>query len=57
MGDDAENALLALLREQEGATARGDAKSAVAVEASDIVTHDLPPPLEYRGAGARAIDG
>ncbi|BAT59518.1 hypothetical protein GJW-30_1_02051 [Variibacter gotjawalensis] len=49
--------ILGVLREQEKATASGDAASVVAPMATDIVTYDLPPPLEYHGAGEPAADG
>lgn len=45
--------LLRILREQEAATARGDAGAVVVPMAHDIVTFDLPPPLAYRGDEAR----
>jgi len=52
--------ILRLLRDQEAATARGDAAGTVAPIADDAVAYDLPPPLEFRGDAARdaeAIDG
>lgn len=49
--------ILALLGEQEAAVARGDAKGVVAPMADDIISYDLPPPLEYGGAGASALEG
>lgn len=52
MPDDQQQ-ILAVLREQEAATGRGDAASVVAPIADDAVSYDLPPPLEYRGAAAR----
>lgn len=57
MPDSAEKEILELLREQEDATARGDAASVVAPLARDLVTYDLPPPLEHRGAGAPYAQG
>jgi ketosteroid isomerase-like protein len=56
MADDIKE-ILGVLREQEKATASGDAASVVSPMAADIVTYDLPPPLEYRGAGEPAADG
>jgi ketosteroid isomerase-like protein len=49
--------VLAVLRAQEDATARGDAAGVVAVMADDIVAYDLPPPLEVRGAAAYEASG
>lgn len=57
MPDTAEKEILELLRAQEGATARGDAAGVIAPLSSDIVTYDLPPPLEHRGAGAPYAEG
>ena len=45
--------VLAILREQEAAIARGDALGVVAPLAEDVVSYDLAPPLEYRGRAAR----
>jgi len=42
-----------ILRKQEEATARADAKSVIAVIDEDIVNYGLAPPLEHRGAAAR----
>lgn len=53
MSEDAKHRILALLRKQEEAIARGDAAPVVAGMADDIVTYDMPPPLEYRGQAAR----
>jgi uncharacterized protein (TIGR02246 family) len=41
--------VLKVIREQERAVARADARAANAVFADDVVVFDLPPPLEYRG--------
>ncbi|MGF7151189.1 hypothetical protein FHS96_004852 [Sphingomonas zeicaulis] len=41
--------ILALLREQDAATARGDAAGVIAPNEADSVIYDLPPPLEVRG--------
>jgi ketosteroid isomerase-like protein len=49
MPDNAKDEILALLKAQDEATARGDAAAVVAAGAPDIVRYDLPPPLEYRG--------
>lgn len=57
MPDDAKTEIVTLLREQEAAVARGDAHGVIAPLASDLVTYDLPTPLEYRGAGAPYADG
>jgi ketosteroid isomerase-like protein len=56
MKDD-EGGILQLLRDQEVAIGRGDADAAISALADDVVTYDLPPPLEYRGAGAPAVEG
>ncbi|WPB58419.1 YybH family protein [Xylophilus sp. GOD-11R] len=53
MPDSDVQTILALLREQEAAIARGDAAAVHAAIADDAVVYDLPPPLEYRGAAAR----
>lgn len=57
MTTDPKAEVLALLRAQEAANARSDAEAVVAPQATDIVAYDLPTPLEYRGAGAEAVDG
>ncbi|HTV00465.1 MAG TPA: nuclear transport factor 2 family protein [Luteitalea sp.] len=57
MVEDSRGEVLALLRAQEDATARGDAAGVVALMVSDIVTYDLPAPLQFRGAGAPAVEG
>ena len=56
MADD-EKDILRIVRDQEAAIGRGDAEAAISALAADVVTYDLPPPLEYRGAGTRAVDG
>jgi len=56
MADD-EKDILRILRDQEAAIGRGDAEAAISALAADVVTYDLPPPLEYRGAGTPAVDG
>ncbi len=57
MPEDDKQEILALLRAQEAATARGDADGVIAPLADDLVTYDMPPPLEYRGAGQPYADG
>lgn len=57
MPDDAKTEILALLRAQEAAVARGDAKAVIAPLDDDLVTYDLPAPLEYRGAGEPYAEG
>lgn len=49
--------VLAVVRAQEDATARGDANAVVAAMSPDVVMFDLPPPLRYRGDEARNVDG
>ncbi|MBO1908175.1 nuclear transport factor 2 family protein [Microvirga sp. 3-52] len=56
MSDD-EGRILQVLRDQETAIGRGDAEAAISALADDVVTYDLPPPLEYRGAGTPAVEG
>ena len=48
--------VVAVLRRQEQAVARGAAAGVVAAIAEDAVVYDLPPPLEYRGAAARHVE-
>ena len=57
MASNDEDTIIALLREQEAALARGDARGAVAMIDRSIISYDLPPPLEYRGSDQRHIDG
>ncbi len=57
MPEDAKSEILALLREQEAAVASGDAEAVVTPLAAELVTYDLPTPLEYRGAGAPYAEG
>jgi ketosteroid isomerase-like protein len=57
MADNAKEEILALLKAQDEATARGDAEAVVAAGAPDIVRYDLPPPLEYRGDREGEIAG
>jgi ketosteroid isomerase-like protein len=49
--------ILALLRAHDEAIARGDAASVIAPMSPDIVSYDLPPPLEYRGDEVRNVAG
>ena len=52
-----EKEILDLVRAQEEAVSRGDAPGVVRPLANDVVTYDLPPPLEYRGNPAQAEKG
>jgi ketosteroid isomerase-like protein len=52
-----EKEILALLRAQEDAVGRGDAPGVLRPLADEVVTYDLPPPLEQRGNPASAEDG
>jgi hypothetical protein len=49
--------ILALLRAHDEAIARGDAAFVIAPMSPDIVSYDLPPPLEYRGDEVRNVAG
>lgn len=51
---DDRDAILRLLHDQDEATARGDAAGVVKPLADDVVSYDLPPPLENHGAGPEA---
>ncbi|SHG98839.1 Ketosteroid isomerase homolog [Kaistia soli DSM 19436] len=51
-----EGDVLSVIRDQEDATARGDAGANVNAMSSDVVMFDLPPPLVYRGEQARNIE-
>lgn len=55
MPDDEGPRILALLREQERAIARGDSEAATTLLDAGAVLYDLPPPLEYRGSAARDL--
>lgn len=57
MADGDRGQILALMRAQEAAIAKGDAAAVIAPMAPDIVNYDLPPPLEYRGENARSVEG
>lgn len=58
MADSERQAVLAVLRGQEDANARGDAAAVLAPIAEDGVAYELPPPLEYRGKGdVKGIEG
>ena len=52
-----EKEVLSVIRAQEEAIARGDARATVDAMDADAVVFDLPPPLVYRGEKARAIEG
>lgn len=52
-----ESEVLAVIRAQEAATAKGDAYATVAAMDADVVIFDLPPPLAYRGDQARDVEG
>ena len=45
--------VLGVLRRQEAAIARGDAKASLEPMSSDVVLYELPPPLEHRGSRAQ----
>lgn len=49
-------AILRVLSDQEDAISRGEAAAVVAAMAGDVVSFDLPPPLENRGAGPEAVE-
>ena len=55
--DMSEKEVLSVIRGQEDATAKGDARANVDVMDADVVVFDLPPPLVYRGEQARDIEG
>ena len=44
-----EKEVLSVIRGQEDATAKGDARANVDAMDPDVVVFDLPPPLAYRG--------
>jgi ketosteroid isomerase-like protein len=52
-----EKEVLSVIRGQEDATAKGDARSNVDAMDPDVVVFDLSPPLAYRGEQARDIEG
>ncbi|RWA94596.1 MAG: DUF4440 domain-containing protein [Mesorhizobium sp.] len=52
-----EKEVLSVIRGQEDATAKGDARANVDAMDPDVVVFDLPPPLAYRGEQARDIEG
>ena len=56
MADD-KTQILEVLRAQEAATARSDASGVTAPMSPDIVSYDLPPPLENRGSGPELVEG
>lgn len=49
--------ILRVLKDQADAVARGDAADVVRHMAADVVSYDLPPPLESRGSDARDEGG
>jgi ketosteroid isomerase-like protein len=57
MVDRDKESILSVLRAQGAAVARGDAAGVVAAMAENVVSYDLPPPLEARGADARNVEG
>ena len=57
MPDSAKTKILTLLQAQDDATAQGDAAAVIAPMSPDIVSYDLPPPLEHRGEEARNVEG
>jgi ketosteroid isomerase-like protein len=52
-----EQEILKLLRDQDEATARGDAEAVVAPVGKGYVSFDLPPPLQNRGNVKDGIQG
>jgi ketosteroid isomerase-like protein len=52
-----EKEVLSVIRAQEDATAKGDARATIDAMDEDVVVFDLPPPLAYRGKQARDMDG
>lgn len=52
-----EKEILSVIRAQEDAIAKGDARATVDAMDADVVVFDLPPPLAYRGEQARDIEG
>jgi ketosteroid isomerase-like protein len=52
-----EQAVLSVIRGQEDAIAKGDARANITAMDPDIVVFDLQPPLSYRGEQARDIEG
>jgi ketosteroid isomerase-like protein len=53
----ADPAIMSVIRAQEDATVRGDAQAIVGPMSHEVVLFDLPPPLVYRGAQARDVEG
>jgi ketosteroid isomerase-like protein len=51
-----EKEVLSVIRAQEDAVAKGDARSTVDAMDADVVVFDLQPPLAYRGEQARDIE-
>jgi ketosteroid isomerase-like protein len=52
-----EKEVLSVIRGQEDATSRGDARANVTAMDPNVVVFDLQPPLAYRGEQARDIEG
>ena len=52
-----EKEVLSVIRAQEDATAKGDARAIIDAMDPDVVVFDLQPPLAYRGEQARDIEG
>jgi ketosteroid isomerase-like protein len=52
-----EQAVLSVIRGQEDAIAKGDARANITAMDPDIVVFDLQPPLSYRGEQARDMKG
>jgi ketosteroid isomerase-like protein len=49
--------VLAVVRAQEDAIARGDAGASIEPISADAILYDLPPPLLYKGEQARDVKG
>jgi ketosteroid isomerase-like protein len=49
--------ILSVIRAQEDAIGRGDARSSFEAMSADVVVFDLPPPLEFQGEQARDVEG
>ena len=52
-----ERQVLSVVRAQEDAMAKGDARATIDAMDAAVVIFDLPPPLAYRGEQARDIEG
>lgn len=51
-----EAAILSVIRAQEDATSKGNARTSIDALSADAVVFDLPPPLLYEGDQARNIE-